>query len=162
MVLLFMKTGFFRARFGAVVALGALISSFSAGAQDAAEAVALPEVVVTASRSQQLLVDAIPSTTVIGRDAIERSQAIDLPSLLASEASFQFTQNGGRGSSANLFLRGASGLQVLVLVDGVPMTRQDTTGTVGIEHIMLEIYNKKLKSQVKATTARENGKGKSK
>jgi vitamin B12 transporter len=135
---IFMKTGFFRARFGAVVALGALICSFSVGAQDVAEAVALPEVVVTASRSQQLLVDAIPSTTVIGRDAIERSQAIDLPSLLASEASFQFTQNGGRGSSANLFLRGASGLQVLVLVDGVPMTRQDTTGTVGIEHIMLD------------------------
>jgi len=107
-------------------------------AQDGAETVALQEVVVTASRSQQLLVDAIPSTTVIGRDAIERSQAIDLPSLLASEASFQFTQNGGRGSASNVFLRGASGMQVLVLVDGVPMTRQDTTGTVGIEHIMLD------------------------
>ena len=135
---IFMKTGFFRARFGAVVALGALICSFSVGAQDVAEAVALPEVVVTASRSQQLLVDAIPSTTVIGRDAIERSQAIDLPSLLASEASFQFTQNGGRGSASNVFLRGASGMQVLVLVDGVPMNRQDTSGTVGIEHMMLE------------------------
>jgi len=133
-----MKTGFFRARYGAAVALVALISSFSVGAQDGAEAVALPEVVVTANRSQQLLVDAIPSTTVIGRDAIERSQAIDLPSLLASEASFQFTQNGGRGSASNVFLRGASGMQVLVLVDGVPMNRQDTSGTVGIEHMMLD------------------------
>ena len=138
MVLFFMKTGFFRARFRAVAALGALIFSASVSAQDGAETVALQEVVVTASRSQQLLVDAIPSTTVIGRDAIERSQAIDLPSLLASEASFQFIQNGGRGSASNVYLRGASGMQVLVLVDGVPMTRQDTTGTVGIEHIMLD------------------------
>jgi vitamin B12 transporter len=134
----FMKTRFFRARYGAVAASCALIFPFSVSAQDGAGTVALQEVVVTASRSQQLLVDAIPSTTVIGRDAIERSQAIDLPSLLASEASFQFTQNGGRGSASNVFLRGASGMQVLVLVDGVPMTRQDTTGTVGIEHMMLD------------------------
>lgn len=138
MVLSFMKTRFFRARCGAVAAFGALIFSASVSAQDGAGTVALEEVVVTASRSQQLLVDAIPSTTVIGRDAIERSQAIDLPSLLASEASFQFTQNGGRGSASNVFLRGASGMQVLVLVDGVPMTRQDASGTVGIEHIMLD------------------------
>jgi vitamin B12 transporter len=138
MVLFFMKTRFFRARCGAVVAFGALIFSFSVRAQVGADTVALQEVVVTASRSQQLLVDAIPSTTVIGRDAIERSQAIDLPSLLASEASFQFTQNGGRGTTSNVFLRGASGMQVLVLVDGVPMTRQDTSGSVGIEHIMLD------------------------
>jgi vitamin B12 transporter len=62
----------------------------------------LQEVVVTASRSQQLLIEALPHTTVIGRDVIERSQAVDLPSLLSSEAGFQFTQNGGRGTSANL------------------------------------------------------------
>ncbi len=31
-----------------------------------------------------------------------------------------------------------------------------------IERVMLEKYSKKLKAQVKATTARENGKGKSK
>ena len=98
----------------------------------------LKEVVVTANRSEQLLTDAIPHTTVIGRDVIERSQAIDLPALLSSEAGFQFTQNGGRGTSANLFLRGSASIQVLVLIDGVPLTRQDTTGTVGLEHIMLD------------------------
>lgn len=98
----------------------------------------LQEVVVTASRSQQLLIEALPHTTVIGRDVIERSQAVDLPSLLSSEAGFQFTQNGGRGTSANLFLRGSASLQVLVLIDGVPLTKQDTSGTVGLEHIMLD------------------------
>ncbi len=98
----------------------------------------LPESVVTVSRSEQLLTSALPHTTVIGRSQIERSQALDLPSLLSSEAGFQFTQSGGRGSAANLFLRGSAALQVLVLIDGVPMTKQDTTGTVSLEHIMLD------------------------
>jgi len=94
--------------------------------------------VVTANRSEQLLTDALPHTTVIGRDLIERSSAIDLPNLLASEAGFQFTQNGGRGTASTLFLRGSAAMQVLVLIDGVPLTKQDSTGTVSIEHIMLD------------------------
>lgn len=99
---------------------------------------ALAEVVVTANRSEQLLTEALPHTTVIARDVIERSQAVDLPTLLSSEAGFQFTQNGGRGTSSNLFLRGSASLGVLVLIDGVPMTKQDTTGSVSLEHIMLD------------------------
>lgn len=98
----------------------------------------LRETVVTANRSEQRLVDALPHTTVIDRAAIERSQVSDLPALLATEAGFQFTQSGGRGSASNVFLRGSSGLQVLVLVDGVPLTKQDTTGTVSLEHLMLD------------------------
>ena len=115
----------------------ALLSAFSAHAQVESSGT-LKEVVVTANRSEQLLTDAIPTTTVIGRDVIDRSQATDLASLLASEASIQFTQNGGRGSSASVYLRGAASLQVLVLVDGVSLTRQDTTGSVGVENIMLD------------------------
>jgi len=98
----------------------------------------LKETVVTANRSEQLLTEALPHTTVIGRDVIERSQAVDLSSLLSSEAGFQFTQNGGRGTTANLFLRGSAALQVLVLIDGVPLTKQDTAGNVSLENIMLD------------------------
>ena len=96
------------------------------------------QVVVTASRTEQILTDVLPHTTVLGRDAIEQSQLTDLSSLLAREAGFQFTQSGGRGSQSTTFLRGAASLQVLVLVDGVPMTKQDTTGAVSLEHIMLD------------------------
>jgi vitamin B12 transporter len=98
----------------------------------------LRETVVTANRSEQLLTEALPHTTVIGRDMIDRSQAVDLPTLLSSEAGFQFTQNGGPGTASNVFLRGSAGLQVLVLIDGVALTKQDTTGTVSLEHIMLD------------------------
>jgi len=111
----------------------ALILASNASAQST-----LSDTVVTANRSAQLLTDALPHTTVIGRDLIERSSAIDLPNLLASEAGFQFTQNGGRGTASSLFLRGSAAMQVLVLVDGVPLTKQDSTGTVSIEHIMLD------------------------
>ena len=97
-----------------------------------------PQVVVTASRTEQILTEVLPHTTVLGRDAIEQSQVVDLPTLLAREAGFQFTQSGGRGSQATAFLRGAASLQVLVLVDGVPMTKQDTTGAVSLEHLMLD------------------------
>ena len=96
------------------------------------------EIVVTASRTEQILTDALPHTTVLGRDAIEQSQVMDLPSLLSREAGFQFTQSGGMGGQATTFLRGAASLQVLVLVDGVPVTKQDTTGAVSLEHIMLD------------------------
>jgi vitamin B12 transporter len=98
----------------------------------------LPEVVVTPSRSAQPLADALPHTTVLGPEDIVRSQAVDLPSLLVREAGFQFNQNGGRGTASSVFLRGASSLQVLVLVDGVPITKQDTTGSVSLEHLMLD------------------------
>lgn len=96
------------------------------------------QVVVTASRTEQILTDVLPHTTVLGRDAIEQSQVVDLSSLLAREAGFQFTQSGGRGAQATAFLRGAASMQVLVLIDGVPMTKQDTTGAVSLEHIMLD------------------------
>ena len=95
-------------------------------------------VVVTAARAPQPLAEAPPHTTVLTRDEIERSQAVDLASLLAAEAGVQLSANGGRGTATSLFLRGAPQRQVLVLIDGVPMSRQDATGQVGIEHLMLE------------------------
>ena len=116
----------------------ALVAAFSVAAQTSASPAQLRETVVTANRSEQLLTDALPHTTVIGRDAIERSQAVDLASLLAGEAGFQSVQNGGRGSATSLFLRGSAATQVLVMIDGVPLTKQDTTGTVSLEHIMLD------------------------
>jgi len=95
-------------------------------------------VVVTAGRTAQLLTDTIPHTTVLTRTDIEGSQAIDLASLLATEAGVQLSSNGPRGTATSLFVRGAQARQVVVLVDGVPMARHDATGQIGIEHLMLD------------------------
>lgn len=115
-----------------LLAAGVVILSLSALADEPAS------VVVSAARTPQLLTDTLPHTTVLLRRDIELSQAVDLPSLLATEAGVQFAANGGRGTATGLFLRGAPTRQVLVLVDGVPLSRQDASGQVGIEHLMLD------------------------
>ena len=106
----------------------------AAGRADAS----LAPIVVTAARLPQSQADALPFTTVISADQIRASQAVDLPALLRREAGIQFTQTGGIGQASGLFLRGADTRQTLVLLDGVPLTKQDATGTVSIEHLMLD------------------------
>lgn len=108
-----------------------------AAAQTAPQA-QLDPVVVTATGYAQPLTDSLAHSTVLTRQDIERSQAVDLPSLLAREAGVQFARSGGRGAATTLFLRGAPGSQVLLLVDGVPQTRQDASGSIGVEHLMLD------------------------
>lgn len=105
-------------------------------AQQAQDSVLNP-VVVTASRLEQPLIDTIAHTTVIGRKEISESQAFDLPSLLRREASIEFVQNGGIGTSASMFMRGADGRQVLTLIDGIRVGSA-TLGTTGVEHLMLD------------------------
>jgi vitamin B12 transporter len=98
----------------------------------------LSETVVTATRNTQLLSAAMPHTTVINREDIERSQASDLVTLLQREAGLQRTQNGGIGTVSSVFMRGAPSLQTLVLIDGVPLNKQDASGAVSLEHVMLD------------------------
>ena len=85
-------------------------------AQTASE---LPRTVVTPSRTTQTVAEALPATSVITREDIDRWQSEDLVSVLSRETGVQFAAPGGRGSAASLFLRGAGTSQVLVLVDGV-------------------------------------------
>jgi len=82
------------------------IAGFLAGLFVSASFAQDDAVVITASRSEQLLRDAIPHSTVITKKDIRDSQAIDLPSLLRREAGFEFTQNGGIGSTSSVFMRG--------------------------------------------------------
>ncbi|MEX2241057.1 MAG: TonB-dependent receptor [Burkholderiales bacterium] len=103
-------------------------------AQSASEADA---VVITASRTEQRLRDAVPHTTVLTRREIEDSQAPDLPSLLQREAGFEFARNGGIGAVTGVFMRGGRGAQALVLVDGVRI-EDAGFGTTAIQHILLD------------------------
>jgi vitamin B12 transporter len=134
-VFLFMKFSFSRARLS-VLSL-ACVSTFSASAQSDSNH-SLGEVVVTASRNPQLLSATSAHTTVITREDIENSQAPDLITLLQRDAGLQRTQNGGIGTVSSTFLRGLASLDTLVLIDGVPQNKQDASGTVSLEHIMLD------------------------
>ena len=132
----FMKNSSFCAR-PALLALS-FVCTQAALAQSAAVSGQLNPVVVTATRNSQLLGSALPFTSVISREDIERSQATDLVTLLQREAGLQRTQNGGIGSVSSVFIRGAASLQTLVLIDGVPQNKQDASGAVSLEHLMLE------------------------
>src|SRR4051794_41348403 len=94
-------------------------------------------VVVTASRTEQRIRDAIPHTTVITRKDIRDSQAVDLPTLLRREAGIEVSQSGGLGGNASLFARGGRSAQTLVLVDGVRL-EDGGFGTTAIQHLMLD------------------------
>jgi len=94
-------------------------------------------VVVTASRTEQRIRDAIPHTTVITRQDIRDSQAVDLPTLLRREAGIELSQNGGLGGNASLFMRGGRSAQTLVLIDGVRV-EDAGFGTTAIQHLMLD------------------------
>ena len=83
------------------------------------------EVVVTAARVAQKLPDTLPSTTVISHADIEASPALDVPDLLRSYLSFNVAQTGPIGSQTSIFVRGANSNQVLVLIDGAPLSRAD-------------------------------------
>lgn len=124
----------FRRSSRAAAALAGLFSSVTA-----AQPVPEPDaVVVTASRTEQRIRDAIPHTTVLTRKEIRDSQATDLPALLRSEAGFEAAQNGGVGTTFSpLSLRGGTSARTLVLIDGV---RVEDAGfnTTALQHIMLD------------------------
>ncbi len=93
-------------------------------------------VVVSASRTEQLLSDVLPSASVITRAEIDKSQAINLAELLQGEAGFEFARNGGPGSITSFFLRGQESKNVIVIVDGVRL-KDEITGTSQVENIPL-------------------------
>ena len=96
----------------------------------------LPDVVVSASRTTQRLQDALPATTLITRADIERAQTPDLPALLKRMTGVEIAQNGGPGTVASAFIRGADSRHTLVLIDGVPVNNLNF-GTAAIEHLSL-------------------------
>ncbi len=113
--------------------LAAVLLAFSVSASYAQD----DAVVITASRTEQQLRDAIPHTTILTSKDIRDSQAVDLPSLLRREAGLEFTQNGGIGSTGSVFMRGGRSAQALVLIDGVRV-EDAGFGTTAIQHIMLD------------------------
>lgn len=94
-------------------------------------------IVVTASRSEQRVTDALSATQVITRAEIDRSNATDLPALLRMMTSADLSQAGGTGKVTSAFLRGADSRHTLVLIDGVPVNQADF-GRASLEHLPLD------------------------
>jgi len=115
--------------------LGALLCAATYFAQAANNT--LGEVVVTASRSEQTINQALQSTSVVTQRDILESGATDVPSLLRSMVGVEIAQTGGIGSQSSLYLRGTNSTHTLVLVDGVRISSA-TAGATAIDQIMLD------------------------
>ena len=79
----------------------------------------LDTVVVTASRSPQILQEAMGDVTVIGREALQRAGADSVADILARQPGVQVNNNGGPQTATGVMLRGANANQTLVLINGI-------------------------------------------
>lgn len=98
-----------------------------ARAQDAPPP-ALPETVVTATRSAQPLSDLLADMSIVEREAIERSGATGLADLLARLPGVEMARNGGVGAASSVFLRGGEARHAAVYIDGVRVDSQTSGG----------------------------------
>ncbi|MCL7996950.1 TonB-dependent receptor [Brucella sp. 21LCYQ03] len=103
---------------------------------NAQEGLVLDTIVVTPLRRATSLQRSTSSVTVIDSQEIGRSAAPDLQSLLKYYPGISITTNGGQGSSSNLYIRGMSSKQTVVLVNGV-RTASATTGATSLANIPL-------------------------
>lgn len=98
-------------------------------------------IIVTATRTEIPLEDAIVPVTVITREDIELSLATDLAELLRFEAGIDMGRNGGPGQATSIFMRGTESNHTLVLVDGVRIN-PGTLGGAAIQHIAPEMIER--------------------
>ena len=115
----------------------AVLSNLASVAPTHAQSSALEPVVITASRTEQRLQDALPATTLITRAQIDATMASDLASLLRQAAGVEISQNGGQGTLASAFIRGAESRHTLLLIDGVAANNL-SFGTAALEHLPLD------------------------
>lgn len=103
-------------------------AAVQAGTSATGQTEALPAVVVTANRVAQPLTDVLADVTLIDREQIERSGAVNVTDLLARQPGLELSRNGGPGTTSSLFIRGAETRFTAVYIDGVRVDSQTTGG----------------------------------
>lgn len=99
-------------------ALCSLVLLFSALARAGEPPIRVPRVLV---EDDPWVEDEAAPSTVIDRSDIEERAVADLPGILDQQPGMRTPRLGGLGSFSTLSLRGSTGDQVLVLVDGIPL-----------------------------------------
>ncbi len=106
-----------------MMGLPGILISLGGFGQDSTQVTTLREVIVSATRSEQPLIEIPRSVTVINRDVIEKSIYQSLGDLLNTQSGLYIVgANQTPGTNQTAFMRGANGNQVAVLIDGVRIT----------------------------------------
>ncbi len=120
----------------ASVSVAALSPALAQDSGNAGDGIVLDTIVVTPLRRASSLQRSTSSVSVIDAADIERSAAPDLQSLLKSYSGISIKTNGGQGSSADIYMRGMSSKQTVVLINGV-RTASATSGSTALANIPL-------------------------
>jgi vitamin B12 transporter len=97
----------------------------------------LPETVITATRVAALVTDVIADVTVLDRTVLDKSGQTSLREVLMQQPGVQIVSFGSYRSSTNVFMRGATNAQSIVLIDGVRVGSA-TSGGAALENIPLD------------------------
>lgn len=97
----------------------------------------LPDMVITATRTETDKTQLATATTTYTRKDIERLQVKTLPELLSGTTGVDMAQSGGYGKDTNVYLRGTNNDHVLVLIDGIKVGSV-TTGTTPFQFVPLD------------------------
>jgi len=84
------------------------------------------QIVVTAGRAAQPVSEVGQSITIIDARTIKTQQAVTPLELLRQVPGVTITQNGGIGTTASVFIRGADSDQTVALIDGVKINDPST------------------------------------
>ena len=115
-----------------------LLLSPAFGAQD------LGEVVVTSSsKLPQKIKETTQDVTIITAEDIQERGFQSVPEVLSHTAGFVVASNGGAGQTTSVFVRGLSSDNLLVLLDGVPLTDYTApSAAASLEHISINSIEK--------------------
>lgn len=97
----------------------------------------LGPVVVTATRTETPLQETSTSVTVITEEEIRQQQAETVAEVLRAVPGLDVAQNGSRGTTTTVFIRGAESDQTLVLLDGVEVN-SPTLGSFDFSNLTTE------------------------
>ena len=86
------------------------------------------QIVVSATRTPQLLSKVGASVTVISQEALRNTQTIVISDALAQTPGVTFSRNGGIGGTTALRIRGAETDQTVVVIDGVKLNDPAAAG----------------------------------
>lgn len=106
-----------------MMGLPGILISLCAAAQDSTNFTTLREVAISATRTEQPVIETPRSVTVINQKVIRQSIYNSLGDLLNAQSGLYVTgANQTPGTNQNVFMRGASSNQVAVMIDGVRIT----------------------------------------
>ncbi len=94
-------------------------------------------IIITATRTARTVDETMAPVTVIDQADIERQNVRSVSDLLRATPGISLSNNGGRGKSSSVFLRGTESDHVLVLIDGIKVGSA-TLGTTPFQDLPVE------------------------